>query len=393
MRKFLLIILLLKVALLHGQLASDFSKTETLNAIALCNSFTFLEVLKNDDEIIPNGFKKVYNSTATATDNLFQIYQNEGVAYIVFRGSTSNMYSWMQNISSAMIPAKGTMEINGEDINYNFANDTSAAVHGGYALGVVLMSKELLAQIKVLYNQGIDEILITGHSQGGSLAVMTRAYLENLPKNVLAAGITYKTYAFAAPLVGNRAFAAEYKGRFCTNQSSFSIVNPKDPVPNFPMGFNDGASSGVGLLELLANRGSADFKSIMLGELFRYFNDTIAGFAGNMGANINKQISDKVGKVVMPAYVKDAVYGQHGNRIEIVPADVPKVLVNPEILKNDSLMAIYPRDAEGNFTDASLYKPESQWYQHKPYNYYTSVLKMYFPNQFKSLKRLYPPGT
>jgi triacylglycerol lipase len=393
MRRYFLIILLFNVTLLHGQLAPEYSKSETLNAIALCNSFTFLEVLKNDDEIIPAGFKKVYTSTATATDNLFQIYQHEKVGYLVFRGSTSNMYSWMQNISSAMIPAKGAIEINGETFNYKFANDTSAAVHGGYALGVVLMSKEIINQIKQLHHLGIEEFLITGHSQGGSLAVMTRAYLENLPKNVLASGITYKTYAFAAPLVGNRAFAAEYSGRYCTNQSSFSIVNPKDPVPNFPMGFKDGANSGGGLIEMLANRGSADFKGMMLGELFRYFNDTIAGFAGSMGANINKQISDKVGKVVMPPNVKDAVYGQHGNRIEIVPADAPKVLVNPEILKNDSLMAIYPRDAEGNFTDASVYKPESQWYQHKPYNYYTSVLKMYFPNQFKSLKRLYPPGT
>jgi len=260
-------------------------------------------------------------------------------------------------------------------------------------MGVVMMSDEILAQINRLNKEGIFDFIISGHSQGGSLAVMTRAYLENLPKGTISRENNFKTYAFAAPAVGNVAFAAEYKGRFCTNQSSFSIVNPKDPVPNFPMGFNDNASTGNSLLEMFANRGSMDFRSMMLGELFRYFNDTIAGFAGNMGANITQQISRHVGPVVMPAYVKDAVYGQHGNRIEILPTEIPKILINPEILKNDSLMAIYPRDAQGNFTDQKLYKPESQWYQHKPYNYYTSILKMYFPEQFKSLKRQYPPGT
>lgn len=378
---------------LHAQMAAGYNNTEVRDAIALCNSFTFLNVLKDDSEIIPKGYSRTFKSTVTGTDNLFHIYQKEKVGYVVFRGSTANMVSWMQNIASAMIPAKGNMEINNQNYPYCFANDTSAAVHGGYALGIILMSDEILAQINQLNQEGIFDIVLTGHSQGGSLAVMTRAYLENLPKGKLSHENSYKTYAFAAPAVGNVGFAAEYKGRYCTNQSSFSIVNPKDPVPNFPMGFNDNASAGSSLLEMFANRGSVDFKSMMLGELFRYFNDTIASIAGNMGANLTQQISREVGTVIMPPYVKDAVYGQHGNRIEILPTEIPKILINPEILKNDSLMAIYQRDAAGNFTDQTLYKPESQWYQHKPYNYYTSILKMYFPDQFKSLKRLYPPGT
>jgi hypothetical protein len=378
---------------LNAQLEEGYSRTEVKDAIALCNSFSFLDVLKDDSEIIPKGFNRTFKSTVSATDNLFHVYQKDRVGYFVFRGSTANMISWMQNIASAMIPAKDNIEINSQNYPYNFANDTSAAVHGGYAMGIVMMSNEILAQVNSLNKAGIFDFIITGHSQGGSLAVLTRAYLENLPKGIISRENNFKTYAVAAPGVGNVAFTAEYNGRFCTNQTSFSIVNPKDPVPNFPMGFNNNATSGASLLEMFANRGSVDFKSMMLGELFRYFNDTIAGFAGNMGANITQQISQKVGPVVMPAYVKDAVYGPHGNRVEILPTEVPKVLINPEILKNDSLMAIYPRDEHGNFTDQKLYKPESQWYQHKPYNYYTSILKMYFPAEFKSLKRQYPPGT
>ena len=56
-----------------AQLKSGFVVEECRDMIALCNSYTFLEFYGNDSEIIPEGYKKVYNSEAIGMDNMYQI--------------------------------------------------------------------------------------------------------------------------------------------------------------------------------------------------------------------------------------------------------------------------------------------------------------------------------
>ena len=216
-----------------AQLENGFNKEEARDLIAICNSFSFIELYNSDAAIMPKGYEKIYSSGVFGMDNRYQIYKKGEIAVISFRGSISKKLSWLENVNSAMVPAQGVIRISGEDFYYCFAQDTAAAVHNGYALAMAYLSKDLLYHINILNNQGIYNIIITGHSQGGALANMLRAYLENLSHYEISKKNKFKTYAFAAPMVGNKNFIAEYNARYCANNSSFNIIIPSDPVPGY----------------------------------------------------------------------------------------------------------------------------------------------------------------
>lgn len=372
-----------------AQLKEGFDKKEARDMIALCNSFTFLDIYNSDTEIIPPAYKKKYTSGVFGMDNKYQIYQRETVAVINFRGSTDKKNSWIENIYSVMIPAKGTINISGENFDYCFAKDAGAAVHAGYALGIAFLYKDLLHHIHELNREGIYNFIITGHSQGGSIANMLRAYLENLSQGELSKKNKFKTYSFAAPMVGNKKFAEEYNARYSANNSSFNIVNPQDPIPAFPLSYNDTTYLSDNLKTFLFDRESFSLKNLISDGAVKLFEGGIIVAAKKLGYSASGQISKDVGHVVMPDYVEDINYHRLKNRIEINAFVYPKVLKDSALLKNDSLMKIYPRDSEGNFLSAGLYEKEPWGYQHKPYNYYTSILEMYFPNEYKQLKRKY----
>jgi len=374
-----------------AQFEEGYSKNEVRDMIALCNSFSFLELYKSDAEIIPTGYKKLYTSPVYGMDNKFQIYQKGKMAVINLRGSTAKKISWLENFYSSMIPAKGKITISKKTYDYCFAKDKNAAVHSGYALGMVILSKDIILHIDSLNKKGIYHFIITGHSQGGALAHMLRAYLENYPGNKLSKKNKFKTYAFACPMIGNKEFVDEYKSRYCDNQTSFTIINPKDIIPTFPITYSDGTYVTANDLQtLLFHTDSFSFKKFAFNAAVNFFEKSIARTVDVMGTSVSKEISKNIGTVVMPKPLSKINYVRMTHVIEIEPSVYPKILKDSSILKNDSLMAIYKRDKNGNFLKQDLYEKESMFYQHKPYNYYTSVLKMYFPNDYKNLKRKYP---
>lgn len=391
MRAFFLFLFLFLNFVSMAQFEEGYNKNEVRDMIALCNSFSFLERYKSDAEILPAGYKRLYTSPVYGMDNKFQLYQKGNMAVINLRGSTAKKISWLENFYSSMIPAKGKMTISKKVNEYCFAKDKNAAVHSGYALGMVILSKDIILHIDSLNKKGIYHIMITGHSQGGALAHMLRAYLENYSGNKLSKKNVYKTYAFACPMVGNKEFVEEYNSRYCSNQTSFTIINPKDLVPTFPITYKDGTYvTADDLQTLLFRTDSFSFKKFAFNAAVNFFEKGITKTVDVMGSSVSKEISKNIGTVVMPKSVAKINYVRMPNVIEIEPAAYPKILKDSTILKNDSLMAIYKRDTNGNFLKKDLYKKESMFYQHKPYNYYTSVLKMYFPDDYKSLKRKFP---
>jgi len=389
MKAVLIFILAILCAPSFAQFKEGFNKEEARDMIALCNSFAFLDLCGSDAEILPPGYKKKYTSGVFGMDNKYQIYQNGNIAVINFRGSTDKKNSWLENIYSAMIPAKGIIKVSGEDFDYCFAKDPGAAVHAGYALGIAFLHKDILYQINNLNREGVYTFIITGHSQGGAIANMLRAYLENLSHNEISKKNKFKTYAFAAPMVGNKKFAEEYNTRHSANNSSFNIVNPQDPIPAFPLSYNDTNYLSDNLKAFLFDRESFSFKNMISDGAVKLFEGSFIGAVKKLGFRASEQISKDLGPLAMPDYVEDINYYKLKNRIEITAFVYPKALKDSTILKNDSLMKIYKRGADGVFLNNDLYEKEPWTYQHKPYNYYTSILKMYFPNEYKSLKRKY----
>ncbi len=372
-----------------AQLPEGFDKEEARDMLAICNSFTFLDLYNSDDEILPAGYEKTYISGVFGMDNKFQIFRKGNRAVINFRGSTKNKISWMENIYSSMIPAKGTIRVSGENFNYCFAKDSNAAVHAGYALAIAYLSKDILLHINLLNQAGIYDIILTGHSQGGSITNLMRIYLEYLSENILSPLNRFRSYSYAAPMVGNKEFVAEYNSVICSNHNSFNIVNPEDPIPKFPLNYQEENLLADNIKNLILNGESFDLKKKITESLMLMFEKDIIDYMNDFGVSTTKQLSKELGPIEMPQYVEDINYYKLKEEIVINPVEFPKILKDSSILMNDSLMAIYKRDGEGHFINNDLYIKESWAYQHKPYNYYVSFLKLYFPKEYASLEKKY----
>jgi hypothetical protein len=365
-----------------AQLEKGFQKEEARDMIAVCNSFSFLELYDSDSLILPHGYKKRYTSPVLGMDNIYQVYTNNRTAVINFRGSTAEKISWLENIYSAMIPAKGKIEIAGNDFKYCFAKNKNAAVHAGYSLEVAFLSKDIIQQVKILNKEGIHSFIITGHSQGGALANMMRAYLENLPWWKIRKRNKFKTYAFAAPMVGNKEFSEEYNNRYSLCKTSFNIVNLSDPIPNFPLSYCDSNYVLNNLKTFLFDNESFSLTKMMTDGVAIIMEKS----ANLLSGSVSKQIAKELGPFSMPTYVSENKYYSLNNRVEIAPSDFPKILKDSSRIKNKILMTFSKKDEEGNYSNKLLYAKESWSFQHKPYSYYTTILKMHFPNEYDLIK-------
>ncbi|BDS09411.1 lipase family protein [Aureispira anguillae] len=387
MRFFIFVLLFGINSNVWAQLREGFDPDEVKALIAMCNSYTFNNLYGSDASITPKAYKKIFSSPTIGMDNKFQVYTKEKIGVINFRGSTDQISSWIENMYSAMIPAKGVMLLNKKEEAYCFAQDSAAAVHSGYALAVVLLSSTIINQIQQLNQQGIYDILITGHSQGGALANMTRAYLENLPKNKLSSKNVYKTYAFANPMCGNKAFSEEYHLRYCENNMSYSIINPADLVPFMPMHYQEKGKilSKERLKSWIFGKESFDIRKLGMELVIRKFEKNLKDYVNASNRLLEKMVSASYGSVDMPDYVRDINYYQVGNIRELEQFAYPKIILDPEQLTEKQRSKIKPAE------DGNYYQQEPNFYQHKPYNYYVAILKEYFSRDYKNLTVKYLP--
>ena len=385
-----LIFLLLLISLnSYGQVKPGFNTVEARDLIALCNSYTYLELYGNDQEIIPEGYLKTYTSPDYGMDNKFQVYVHNKVGIINFRGSTAERISWLENMYAAMIPVEDTIKVNGDLFHYKVGSDTSGAVHAGYVLGLYFLKDDILDQLRNLQKKGISDVIITGHSQGGAIALMTQAFLYNLPKEEGFNNLSIKCYAFANPMIGNHAYSNEFSSTFCAPGLSFTIHNPEDAVPKMPMTYNDSNFMKSQVRTILFDSESFSLKQSFSEGMKVLFDNKLQGLSHRLGRSLNKQIGKELGNIVMPEFKDDINYAHLSNQILISPTEYPLELKDSSILSNDSLMAIYKRDENGIFEEKGLYKKDKWTLQHKPYNYYTAILKDYFNNQYQALEQKY----
>ncbi len=386
MKFFLFLLFIFVINFSQAQLHGGFNSEEAKEMIQLCNSFTYLELFNSDKDIIPKGYTKIYTSPVLGMDNRFQIYTKGKAAVINFRGSTDKKQSWMENVHSAIIPAIGRIEIKDKTFKYKFARDTVAGVHAGYALGLAYLHEELLHQIKLLNKKGIYQIYITGHSQGGSLAILARAYLGYLPHHKLNKKNKFKVYTFAQPMVGNIEFTQEYDSKYSDKGMSYSMINKADLVPKMPISYNDTTFWRSHLGKILS-KGEKLNKTAMFKEgMTLLFQRKLQGINEKFGKSVEKQIEKELGEITLPDPKKEINYSQVGNLIILPSPQYPLAMKDSALLNNREFMANHPRDKNGVFEDKSVYKKTSVSQNHKPYNYYTSVLQVYFPEEYNRVE-------
>jgi hypothetical protein len=182
-------------------------------------------------------YARVYRSAVVGLNNRFSVWMNKSRTTIAInlRGTTSDIDSWLENFYCAMIPAQGSLHLtDSTTFNYKLARDPKAMVHVGWMVGLGSMAPTIVRKIREFYGQGIKQVIVEGHSQGGALAYLLSAYLHyQIEDGSLPVDLVVKTYCSAAPKPGNLYFAYDFD---YNNRAgwAYNVVNAADWVPETP---------------------------------------------------------------------------------------------------------------------------------------------------------------
>jgi len=232
--KLLVIVFLFSINSYADTLTPGFDKKEYYELLKI--NIQHSDSLYNPNLPSPEFFNRIYRSKEIGLDNRWELWTSEdSTAVISIRGTIMNSVSWEENFYAAMVPASGQLTLS-EDytFTYNLSNHPRAAVHAGWLIGTAFIAREAISKIDSLNKLGFNNVIITGHSQGGAIAtLLTSHFLAEQKKGNLSNNITLKTYASASPKVGNLYYAYSYE-----NQTSegwaFNVVNSADWVPEGP---------------------------------------------------------------------------------------------------------------------------------------------------------------
>jgi hypothetical protein len=300
---------------------------------------------------MPVFYKKIYRSQASALYNRWDLWlrNDQRVALICIRGTVNKTASWLENFYMAMVPATGSIQLNDTaTFNYQLADNSSAAVHVGWLLGLSGIATSVKEKIYELHATGVKEFIIMGHSQGGALSFLLTSYLHyetikgNLPKDIF-----FKTYSSAAPKPGNLYYAYDYD--FITrNGWGLTVVNSLDWVPETPISVQT-------VKDFNATNPFVDLKSSLKKQktLVRWYLKGVYNsldkstskaqrkLEKNLGTKLFKQVKKFMPGIKEPTYVASSNYMRAG---------VPIVLMADAAYKE-----LYPETGKGLFTHHALY--------------------------------------
>ena len=185
---------------------------------------------------LPQQYTFAYRSPLVGLQNMWDLWISKDVAVISIRGTDikPNPVSWLVNFYAAMVPARGTLDLEQNfRFDYTLSSDPKAAVHVGFLVATAYLSRDILPKIDSCYKLGIKNYIIAGHSQGGAITYLLTSYLEDIKvKGRIPADIRFKTYSSAAPKAGNLYYAYTYES--LTRNWAFNSVNTSDWVPEVP---------------------------------------------------------------------------------------------------------------------------------------------------------------
>ena len=191
--------------------------------------------LYNESLPAPDQFKRVYRSPVMGLDNRWEFWSSGNLAAISIRGTTLNIESWVENFYAAMLPASGVIHFSPTDsMAYHVGSHSRASVHAGWLIGAMSLFRDMKPHLDSCVANGIQDIYIVGHSQGGAIAYLLTSVLFDLRATDTAyANIRIKTYASAAPKPGNLYYAHEFES-LTQDGWAYNVVNSEDWVPEGP---------------------------------------------------------------------------------------------------------------------------------------------------------------
>jgi hypothetical protein len=200
------------------------------------------------------GWSKVDSlspSAPTLLDNLWQVWRNDnrpGQYAIVVRGTVDTEASILADLLFPLVDARldlaikvGGMKL---DLPFHLARDETgsavvAGTHLGFSLSLLLMllttDRPLLATLSELSLDPQAEILITGHSQGASIATLLTSFIGHASGIFSGlSGLSCKTYVFAPAKPGNDHYGYDYDFIAGVRGLGWTIASTQGWVPQVP---------------------------------------------------------------------------------------------------------------------------------------------------------------
>lgn len=234
MKKNIFIIFLFAAnSLFSQQLSPGFSKQEYITLLKI--SARQHNVKSDSTDSI--AYTRTYKSPEMGLRNQWELWTaNNNVAVINVRGTVSDFVSWLANFYAAMVPAKGSLQLEKNyKFDYNLSDDPKAAVHTGWLIGTGMLVRDMLPKLDSMYLKGTKNFYIMGHSQGGAIAYLLTSHLYYLRSTGrIPADVIFKTYCSAAPKPGNLFYAYEYES-MTSGGWAYNVVNTSDWVPEMPV--------------------------------------------------------------------------------------------------------------------------------------------------------------
>jgi len=181
---------------------------------------------------------------ATLLDNYWEVWQNQDRPNryaIAVRGTVKTPASILADLLLPVVKARYEFSIAGTTVAFNLAreepgSDIVAGVHAGFTLSLLLMllttDVPLLPTLAQLSLDPANEIYVTGHSQGASIAQLLTSFVRHSDDFSKA---SYKTYVFAPAKPGNDHYVYDLDRIAAVEGLSFAVVNSQDWVPQVPL--------------------------------------------------------------------------------------------------------------------------------------------------------------